>query len=252
MKALDRDLRERIVRAVERGEPMPRVAARFEVGYSTVKKLKYRHRDTGSTEPLTSRCGRKRIIGPEQGERLAELAAAGGRTLEQGVEVRAGGGEHEVGAMGALAGGREERPLEVGAEHPRDGLVREGLAGAPHPFEGGDGVGQGRRDDGRLDAGDAARRESREQRAPPALVGRRDVDAERPVDLQVEHPGGQDAVDDVVVHALIARRRTDAIDPPRDDIEHDGADEGSPDERPGGAQTHHSPCPAGLPANVVR
>ena len=82
MKALDRDLRERIVRAVERGEPMPRVAERFEVGLSTVKKLKYRHRDTGSTEPRTSRCGRKRLIGPEQGGRLAELALAGGRTLE--------------------------------------------------------------------------------------------------------------------------------------------------------------------------
>jgi transposase len=82
MKALDRDLRERIVRAVERGEPMPRVAARFEVGLSTVKKLKYRHRDTGSTEPLTSHCGRKRVIRPEQAERLAELARAGGRTLE--------------------------------------------------------------------------------------------------------------------------------------------------------------------------
>jgi transposase len=82
MKALDRDLRERIVRAVERGEPMPRVAARFEVGLSTVKKLKYRHRDTGSTEPQTHRCGRKRLIPPEQGERLAELAREGrGRTL---------------------------------------------------------------------------------------------------------------------------------------------------------------------------
>jgi transposase len=82
MKALDRDLRERIVGAIERGEPMPRVAARFEVGYSTVKKLKYRRRDTGSTEPQTSRCGRKRVISPEQGERLASLARAGGRTLE--------------------------------------------------------------------------------------------------------------------------------------------------------------------------
>ena len=82
MKALDRDLRERIVRAVGRGEPMPRVAARFEVGLSTVKKLKYRQRDTGSTEPLTHRCGRKRVISPEQAERLAELARAGGRTLE--------------------------------------------------------------------------------------------------------------------------------------------------------------------------
>jgi transposase len=82
MKALDRDLRERILKAVDRGEPMPSVAARFEVGYSTVKKLKYRRRDTGSTEPLTSRCGRKRVVDPEQGERLAALARAGGRTLE--------------------------------------------------------------------------------------------------------------------------------------------------------------------------
>ena len=82
MKAPDRDLIERIVRAVERGEPMPGVAARFEVGLSTAKELKDRRRDTGSTEPQTHRCGRKRVIRPEQAERLAELARAGGRTLE--------------------------------------------------------------------------------------------------------------------------------------------------------------------------
>jgi transposase len=73
MKALDGDLRERIVRAVDRGEPMPAIAARFEVGYSTVKKLKYRRRDTGSTEPLTGRCGRKRALSPEESDRLADL-----------------------------------------------------------------------------------------------------------------------------------------------------------------------------------
>ena len=82
MKALDRDLRERILRAVDRGEPMPGVAARFEVGYSTVRKWVRRRRRTGAAETLTSRCGRKRLITPEQGERLAELARAGGRTLE--------------------------------------------------------------------------------------------------------------------------------------------------------------------------
>ena len=82
MKALDRDLRERILRAVDRGEPMTRIAARLEVGYSTVKKWHRRRRQTGAAEPLTSRCGRKRAITPEQGERLAELARAGGRTLE--------------------------------------------------------------------------------------------------------------------------------------------------------------------------
>jgi transposase len=74
MKALDRDLRERILRAVERGEEMTHVAVRFEVGYSTVKKLKYRQRDTGSTEPRTWRCGRKRVLSPDQAEHLAKLA----------------------------------------------------------------------------------------------------------------------------------------------------------------------------------
>jgi transposase len=82
MKALDRDLRERILRAVDRGEPMTRIAARLEVGLSTVKKWNRRRRQTGAAEPLTSRCGRKRVVTPEQGERLAELARAGGRTLE--------------------------------------------------------------------------------------------------------------------------------------------------------------------------
>lgn len=82
MKALDRDLRERIVRAVERGESMPRVAARFEVSPSTVKKLKYRQRDTGSTEPQTWRCGRKRALSPEQSDRLVALVIEdSGRTL---------------------------------------------------------------------------------------------------------------------------------------------------------------------------
>ena len=82
MKALDRDLRERILRAVDRGEPMTRVAARFEVGYSTVKKWKRRRRQTGAAETLTHRCGRKRALSPEQGDRLVELVAAeSGRTL---------------------------------------------------------------------------------------------------------------------------------------------------------------------------
>jgi transposase len=83
MKALDRDLRERIVRAVERGESMPSVAARFEVSPSTVKKLKYRQRDTGSTEPETWRCGRKRALSPQQSDRLVVLMTEdSSRTLE--------------------------------------------------------------------------------------------------------------------------------------------------------------------------
>ena len=82
MKALDRDLRERILRAVDRGEPLARVAARFEVGSSTVTKWKRRRRETGAAETLTHRCGRKRALSPEQGDRLAELVAEDpGRTL---------------------------------------------------------------------------------------------------------------------------------------------------------------------------
>jgi transposase len=82
MKALDRDLRERILRAVDRGEPMPSVAARFEVGYSTVKKWKRRRRETGAAEALTHRCGRKRALSPEQSDRLVALVAEDpGRTL---------------------------------------------------------------------------------------------------------------------------------------------------------------------------
>jgi hypothetical protein len=45
MKAPDRDLRERVLRAVDRGEPMPRVAARLEVGDSTAKKWSRRSPD---------------------------------------------------------------------------------------------------------------------------------------------------------------------------------------------------------------
>ena len=82
MKALDRDLRERILRAVDRGEPMARVAARYEVGYSTVKKWKRRRRETGAAETLTHRCGRKRALSPEQSDRLVALVAEDpGRTL---------------------------------------------------------------------------------------------------------------------------------------------------------------------------
>lgn len=82
MKALDRDLRDRILRAVDRGEPMARIAARYEVGYSTVKKWKRRRRQTGAAETSTHRCGRKRALSPEQSDRLVALAAEDpGRTL---------------------------------------------------------------------------------------------------------------------------------------------------------------------------
>ena len=73
MKPLDQDLRVRIIRAIDSGETMPRVAARFSVSYAVVKKLKYQFRDTGNLDSHLSRCGRKPSLSSEQRERLAEL-----------------------------------------------------------------------------------------------------------------------------------------------------------------------------------
>jgi transposase len=145
MKALDRDLRVRILRAVDRGESMPSVAARFEVGYSTVRKWKRRRRQTGAAETLTHRCGRKRVISPEEGERLAALALAGGRTLELlraelGLdcslttiwkELRRRGLSHKK--------SRPTRPSSPGPTSPRNagpGAAISGGAGAGSPRSG--------------------------------------------------------------------------------------------------------------------
>ena len=84
MKPLDYDLRVRIIDAIEAGEKMPRVAARFGVSYAVVKKLKYQYRDTGNLDSHMDRCGRKPSLSAEQRERLGELVTEDhSRTLEQ-------------------------------------------------------------------------------------------------------------------------------------------------------------------------
>jgi transposase len=140
MKALDGDLRERILRAVDRGEPMPRIAARFEVGLSTVKKWKRRRRETGAAEPLTHRCGRKRALSSEEGDRLAGLVTEdpsltlGLLRAELGVgccltaiwnELRRRGFSHKK--------SRPTRPSRAAPTSPlgvRRGVVNSGGAGA--------------------------------------------------------------------------------------------------------------------------
>ena len=118
-KALDLDLRERIVRAVERGQSKVIVAARFEVGYSTVKKLCRQWRDTGSLKSNRHRCGRKRgqsamqagalpaCMAADPNRALTALAANCGvtaqTTAERCVEIRSktldlpgrNGGQHQ-------------------------------------------------------------------------------------------------------------------------------------------------------------
>ena len=73
-KPLDLDLRRRIIAAVELGEQnMQEIAARFDVSYHVVKKLKYQWRDTGCFEPKKPRCGRKRSFSVEQQKQLRAL-----------------------------------------------------------------------------------------------------------------------------------------------------------------------------------
>lgn len=74
MKALDMDLRERILAAVLDGkESMPKIAERFSVSHKVVQKLKYQWRDLGTLEPQTHTCGRKRAFSEKQSQRLDQL-----------------------------------------------------------------------------------------------------------------------------------------------------------------------------------
>lgn len=74
MKALDMDLRERILASVlEDSESMPKIAARFSVSHKVVQKLKYQWRDLGTLEPQTHHCGRKRAFSEKQSKKLDKL-----------------------------------------------------------------------------------------------------------------------------------------------------------------------------------
>ncbi len=60
------DLRERVVRAVEIGEPCRSVAARFGVSVSSVVKWSQRLRDTGSVAPAQMGGYRRRVLEPHR------------------------------------------------------------------------------------------------------------------------------------------------------------------------------------------
>jgi transposase len=59
MKAYSKDLRERVIRASERGEAVLSIAQRLEVGFGWVYSLLRRYRATGSYEALPSNAGAK-------------------------------------------------------------------------------------------------------------------------------------------------------------------------------------------------
>jgi len=59
MKAYSKDIRERVIRAIERGETPLATAQRLEVGFGWVYKLLRRYRAIGNYEALPLNAGAK-------------------------------------------------------------------------------------------------------------------------------------------------------------------------------------------------
>lgn len=83
MRAYSTDLRERVVRAVETGQPQTVVAQTFGVGEATVRRYLRQHRTTGSLAPKRHP-GPARRIGPTaEPALLAQVQAAPDATLTE-------------------------------------------------------------------------------------------------------------------------------------------------------------------------
>jgi transposase len=64
-------LRERVVKAYEAGEgSYPAIATRFSIGEATAKRWVWRHRETGSVEPVSKRGGTPSAISASELDRL--------------------------------------------------------------------------------------------------------------------------------------------------------------------------------------
>jgi len=89
--AYSQDLRDRVLRACDRGMPTKEVAAVFDVSPAWVRRLKQRRRETGETSPRPSGGVRVRKIDTA---RLAELVSqqpdATARELREKLGVRCG------------------------------------------------------------------------------------------------------------------------------------------------------------------
>jgi|ERR1700748_744077 transposase len=80
---LSRDLRERIVRAVESGSSMRGAAARFAVSASSAIKLMARVRRTGSVAPARYGGHRRPVLGPHEAMLRALVAERADITLAE-------------------------------------------------------------------------------------------------------------------------------------------------------------------------
>ena len=72
MKAYSDDLREKVLKALQSGQPAKEVAPRFDVGISWVYKINKRFRDTGSYKALP-RSGRPRKLNEEDVSKISEM-----------------------------------------------------------------------------------------------------------------------------------------------------------------------------------
>jgi transposase len=130
MRAYSLDLRERIVRAVRRGQSPEVVAAQFEVSARTVKRYLQRA-EAGRLAPSPIP-GRRREIGPEEGEALrAQWAASPDAPLAEHCDARAAGPGARVHpttmsrSLTRLGWSRKKRSAA-----PPSGTTRRGSAGA--------------------------------------------------------------------------------------------------------------------------
>ena len=77
MQAYSLDLRERVVRAYEKGGvTLAKIAAQFAVGQPCVKKMLRQKRETGSLERLPQRAGAKKRLVDSQRQWLAQQVKA--------------------------------------------------------------------------------------------------------------------------------------------------------------------------------
>jgi transposase len=83
MKAYSKDLRIRVVDAVDQGTPRPEVVQVFQVSLPTIKRWLRRRRETGTLAP-SARPGPPAVkMGPLRAELLPQLEAQPDATLEE-------------------------------------------------------------------------------------------------------------------------------------------------------------------------
>ena len=163
--------------------------------------------------------------------------------LERPVVPAARRGPHPSGRActrpgGALARLGDERPLEMHAEDAAGRLAVRRISGCLRPAESLVELIKGRRDDGRLQAGDPTGGQSGEHLLPLLGSGIGEVGTEGPVVLQVHQPRCQHAGPEVDVRGSVVG---DGCDPITVDRQRRGSDQAAVLEHLGASDRGHGP-----------